>query len=110
MFDRRDIADPGGLTVALDVCRASLKGKPAQVLDGLAGDQRGLLGWSKPGAVAAQGDHSQAGRKRSALASAVTSKQRRPEDRGLVTAVDVKPRQLPEQRLTCLSRSGLLLY
>ena len=26
------------------------------------------------------------------------------------TAVDVEPMQLPEQRLTSLSRSGLLLY
>ena len=35
-----NIADLGGLTIALDAYRASLKGKPAPVIDGLTGDQR----------------------------------------------------------------------
>ena len=39
--DRR----PWGPTIALDVYCASLKGKPAQVLDGLTGNQHVFLGW-----------------------------------------------------------------
>jgi putative endopeptidase len=42
-----NIADLGGLTLALDAYRASLKGKPAPVLDGLTGDQRVFLGWAQ---------------------------------------------------------------
>ena len=42
-----NIADLGGLTVALDAYRASLKGKPAPVIDGLTGDQRVFLGWAQ---------------------------------------------------------------
>jgi putative endopeptidase len=42
-----NIADLGGLTLALDAYRASLKGKPAPVVDGLTGDQRVLLGWAQ---------------------------------------------------------------
>ncbi|MDQ3119719.1 MAG: M13 family metallopeptidase [Verrucomicrobiota bacterium] len=42
-----NIADLGGVTIALDAYRASLKGKPAPVLDGLTGDQRVLLGWAQ---------------------------------------------------------------
>jgi putative endopeptidase len=42
-----NIADLGGLTIALDAYRASLKGKPAPVLDGLTGDQRVFLGWAQ---------------------------------------------------------------
>jgi len=42
-----NIADLGGLTLALDAYRASLKGKPAPVLDGYTGDQRVLLGWAQ---------------------------------------------------------------
>ena len=42
-----NIADLGGLTLALDAYRASLKGKPAPVLDGYSGDQRVLLGWAQ---------------------------------------------------------------
>lgn len=42
-----NIADLGGLTMALDAYRASLKGKPAPVLDGLTGDQRVFLGWAQ---------------------------------------------------------------
>jgi putative endopeptidase len=42
-----NIADLGGLTLALDAYRASMKGKPAPVLDGLTGDQRVFLGWAQ---------------------------------------------------------------
>ena len=39
-----NIADLGGLLVALDAYHASLKGQPAPVLDGWTGDQRVFLG------------------------------------------------------------------
>jgi putative endopeptidase len=39
-----NIADLGGLLVAMDAYHASLGGKPAPVIDGLTGDQRLLLG------------------------------------------------------------------
>jgi putative endopeptidase len=42
-----NIADLGGLTIALDAYRASLKGEPAPVIDGLTGDQRVFLGWAQ---------------------------------------------------------------
>ncbi len=42
-----NIADLGGLTLALDAYGASLKGQPAPVLDGYTGDQRVLLGWAQ---------------------------------------------------------------
>jgi putative endopeptidase len=42
-----NIADLGGLTLALDAYHASLHGKPAPVLDGLSGDQRVFLGWAQ---------------------------------------------------------------
>ncbi len=42
-----NIADLGGLTLALDAYHASLQGKPAPVLDGYTGDQRVLLGWAQ---------------------------------------------------------------
>jgi putative endopeptidase len=42
-----NIADLGGLTLALDAYRGSLKGQPAPVLDGYTGDQRVLLGWAQ---------------------------------------------------------------
>jgi putative endopeptidase len=42
-----NIADLGGLTLALDAYHASLKGKPAPVIDGLSGDQRVFLGWAQ---------------------------------------------------------------
>ena len=41
-----NIADLGGLVLALDAYRASLQGKPAPVLDGFSGEQRVFLGWS----------------------------------------------------------------
>jgi putative endopeptidase len=42
-----NIADLGGVTLALDAYRASLKGRPAPVIDGWTGDQRVLLGWAQ---------------------------------------------------------------
>ncbi|MFL6594284.1 MAG: M13 family metallopeptidase, partial [Chthoniobacterales bacterium] len=42
-----NIADLGGLTIALDAYRASLNGQPAPVIDGLTGDQRVFLGWAQ---------------------------------------------------------------
>lgn len=41
-----DIADLGGLSVALDAYHASLQGKPAPMADGFTGDQRVFLGWA----------------------------------------------------------------
>ena len=41
-----DIADLGGLSVALDAYHASLHGQPAPVVDGFTGDQRVFLGWA----------------------------------------------------------------
>lgn len=42
-----NIADLGGLTMALDAYHASLKGQPAPVIDGITGDQRVFLGWAQ---------------------------------------------------------------
>ncbi|MDQ6861720.1 MAG: M13 family metallopeptidase [Verrucomicrobiota bacterium] len=42
-----NIADLGGVTIALDAYRASLGNNPAPVIDGLTGDQRVLLGWAQ---------------------------------------------------------------
>ncbi len=42
-----NIADLGGLTIALDAYRASLKNQPAPVIDGLTGEQRVFLGWAQ---------------------------------------------------------------
>ena len=42
-----NIADLGGLLVALDAYHASLHGKPAPVIDGLTGDQRVFLGFAQ---------------------------------------------------------------
>jgi len=42
-----NIADLGGLTLALTAYHASLAGAPAPVLDGLTGDQRVFLGWAQ---------------------------------------------------------------
>ncbi|WP_243050538.1 M13 family metallopeptidase [Dyella sp. RRB7] len=42
-----NIADLGGLTLALDAYHASLHGKPAPVVDGFTGDQRVFLGWAQ---------------------------------------------------------------
>ncbi|MEP6634328.1 MAG: M13-type metalloendopeptidase, partial [Luteimonas sp.] len=42
-----NIADLGGLTLALDAYRASLHGKPAPILDGMTGEQRVFIGWAQ---------------------------------------------------------------
>jgi len=42
-----NIGDMGGLSLALDAYRTSLKGQPAPVIDGLTGDQRVFLGWAQ---------------------------------------------------------------
>jgi putative endopeptidase len=42
-----NIADLGGLTLALQAYHASLNGKPAPVIDGYSGDQRVFLGWAQ---------------------------------------------------------------
>jgi putative endopeptidase len=42
-----NIADLGGVLMALDAYHASLNGKPAPVIDGLTGDQRVFLGFAQ---------------------------------------------------------------
>jgi putative endopeptidase len=42
-----NIADLGGLLLALDAYHLSLKGQTAPVIDGLTGDQRVFLGWAQ---------------------------------------------------------------
>lgn len=42
-----NIADLGGVNVALEAYHRSLNGRPAQVLDGFGGDQRVFLGWAQ---------------------------------------------------------------
>jgi len=42
-----NLADLGGLSIALDAYHTSLKGRPAPVLHGLTGDQRVFLGWAQ---------------------------------------------------------------
>jgi putative endopeptidase len=42
-----NIADLGGLLLALDAYHKSLDGQPAPVIDGLTGDQRVFLGWAQ---------------------------------------------------------------
>ena len=42
-----NLADLGGLSIALDAYHESLAGRPAPVLDGLTGDQRVFLGWAQ---------------------------------------------------------------
>ncbi len=42
-----NIGDLGGLSVALQAYRISLKGQPAPVLDGVTGEQRFFLAWAQ---------------------------------------------------------------
>jgi putative endopeptidase len=42
-----NIADLGGLLLAVDAYHAALHGQPAPVIDGLTGDQRVFLGWAQ---------------------------------------------------------------
>jgi putative endopeptidase len=42
-----NIADLGGLNVAIEAYHRSLHGKPAPVIDGFTGDQRVFLGWAQ---------------------------------------------------------------
>jgi putative endopeptidase len=42
-----NIADLGGVLIALDAYHGSLSGKPAAVIDGLTGDQRFFLGFAQ---------------------------------------------------------------
>lgn len=42
-----NIGDLGGLSIALKAYKASLKGKPAPVLDGFTGEQRVFIGWGQ---------------------------------------------------------------
>jgi len=42
-----NIADLGGLTIAYNAYKLSLKGKPAPIIDGTTGDQRFFLGWAQ---------------------------------------------------------------
>jgi putative endopeptidase len=42
-----NIGDMGGINLGLEAYHASLKGKPAPVIDGLTGDQRVFLGWAQ---------------------------------------------------------------
>jgi putative endopeptidase len=42
-----NIGDMGGVSLALDAYHASLRGRPAPVIDGLTGDQRVFLGWAQ---------------------------------------------------------------
>lgn len=42
-----NIADLGGLLLALDAYHRSLNGQPAPVIDGLTGEQRVFLGWAQ---------------------------------------------------------------
>lgn len=42
-----NIGDLGGLSIALKAYKASLKGKPAPVMDGFTGEQRVFIGWGQ---------------------------------------------------------------
>ncbi|MBE7219907.1 MAG: M13 family metallopeptidase, partial [Caulobacteraceae bacterium] len=42
-----NMADSGGINLALDAYHASLHGRPAPVIDGLTGDQRVFLAWAQ---------------------------------------------------------------
>jgi len=42
-----NIGDMGGVSLAIDAYHASLKGRPAPVIDGTTGDQRVFFGWAQ---------------------------------------------------------------
>lgn len=42
-----NVADLGGLNIALDAYRASLEGKPAPIIDGLSGEQRFFIAYAQ---------------------------------------------------------------
>ena len=84
-----NIADLGGVTMALDAYHASLNGKPAPVIDGLTGDQRVFLGWAQAWAgKATRGGRSSAmTAQRPAQLAQIPGQWRRPEHRRLVRGV-----------------------
>ena len=43
----KNIGDMGGVSLALDAYHASLRDRPAPVIEGLTGDQRVFLGWAQ---------------------------------------------------------------
>jgi putative endopeptidase len=51
-----NIADLGGVVIALDAYHDSLGGKPAHVLDGLTGDQRFFMSWAQGWRIKARED------------------------------------------------------
>jgi putative endopeptidase len=51
-----NIADLGGVVIALDAYHASLNGKPAPVLGGLTGDQRFFMSWAQGWRIKASDD------------------------------------------------------
>jgi putative endopeptidase len=52
-----NIADLGGVTLALDAYHASLKGRRARKIDGFTGDQRVFLGWAQAWRGKVSDDH-----------------------------------------------------
>jgi putative endopeptidase len=80
-----NIADLGGLSIALDAYHRSLHGKPAPVIGGLTGDQRVFLGWAQAWAGKAQPDSIRAADgQRPAQLPQVPRQRRGPEHRRLV--------------------------
>ena len=96
-----NIADLGGLLLALDAYHASLDGQPAPVIDGLTGDQRVFLGWAQVWRNAIRPDDA-APRTglRPALAGAVPRQRRRAQHRRLVRRLgrQARRRALPRAR------------
>ena len=95
-----NIADLGGLTLALDAYHASLHGKPAPVIDGLTGDQRVFLGWAQAWRGKVTDDYvKKAGRQRSAQPAPVPRQRRRAQYRRLVRA-----RSASSRAINCMCR------
>ncbi len=80
-----NIADLGGVTLALDAYRASLAGQPAPVLDGLTGDQRVFIGWAQAwrGQVSRR-RREESARHRRPFARPLPRQRRRPQHRRVV--------------------------